>query len=288
MKCFYGCGQDAKYVLNNGKQCCSKSYNSCPKLKEKNSLSIKQGYKNGRSKEIPWFDGKRDWAKGLTKNNSTSISEMAKKNKESGKARYLRYKQGEKIPYFSWRDGGQKDVLAKQKQSKTMIQQYKNGRKILGGKGKISILNYDSKTYKFRSTFEFVFALFLVIKKIKFNYENIRVQYNNHTKINDFEIDGKLYEIRGIRFSNDMKEREEKRIAFETNGYKIRFIYSGTIELMKKYLQRRNIEIFDMIEKIKIGHKIKQYFVFNGDTLQEEKFGCVGQSVEPTDLRSVR
>ena len=35
MICEYGCGQEAKYQLKNGKWCCSKSQNSCPSLKKK-------------------------------------------------------------------------------------------------------------------------------------------------------------------------------------------------------------------------------------------------------------
>lgn len=37
MLCEYGCNQEAKYQLSNGKWCCCRSYNSCPKNREKNS-----------------------------------------------------------------------------------------------------------------------------------------------------------------------------------------------------------------------------------------------------------
>ena len=39
--CEYGCGNEAKYQLKNGKWCCSKSHNSCPIQKEKNKNSNK-------------------------------------------------------------------------------------------------------------------------------------------------------------------------------------------------------------------------------------------------------
>lgn len=35
--CDYGCGQEAAYQLKNGKWCCSKSNNSCPSTRKKNS-----------------------------------------------------------------------------------------------------------------------------------------------------------------------------------------------------------------------------------------------------------
>jgi len=36
--CEYGCGQEAKYQFKNEKWCCSKSHNSCPHMKQINSL----------------------------------------------------------------------------------------------------------------------------------------------------------------------------------------------------------------------------------------------------------
>jgi hypothetical protein len=42
MLCDYGCGQEARYTIGNGKLCCSKHYNSCPELRRKNSNSVKK------------------------------------------------------------------------------------------------------------------------------------------------------------------------------------------------------------------------------------------------------
>jgi hypothetical protein len=39
--CDYGCGREAKYQLKNGKKCCSKSQNSCPLIRKKNSKAKK-------------------------------------------------------------------------------------------------------------------------------------------------------------------------------------------------------------------------------------------------------
>ena len=44
MLCDYGCGQEAKYQLKNGKWCCSKSSNSCPVNKKKNSDKHSKDY----------------------------------------------------------------------------------------------------------------------------------------------------------------------------------------------------------------------------------------------------
>jgi hypothetical protein len=44
--CDYGCGQESKHQLKNGKFCCSKSWNSCPGTKRKKSKKM-----TGRTKE---------------------------------------------------------------------------------------------------------------------------------------------------------------------------------------------------------------------------------------------
>lgn len=40
--CSYGCGNEGKYKLKNGKYCCHKSPNQCPILRRKNSEKTKQ------------------------------------------------------------------------------------------------------------------------------------------------------------------------------------------------------------------------------------------------------
>ena len=45
--CEYGCGQVAKYINGGKKYICSKSSNSCPEIKRKNSESLSAAYKTG-------------------------------------------------------------------------------------------------------------------------------------------------------------------------------------------------------------------------------------------------
>ena len=56
--CEFGCGQQAKFFLKSVKKwCCSASANQCPKIRERNSKSLKRVYKNGiRSKNFPNSD----------------------------------------------------------------------------------------------------------------------------------------------------------------------------------------------------------------------------------------
>ena len=110
--CKYGCGQEGKYQLKNGEWRCSKSSNSCPILKEKNSKAIKKSWKNDR---VCNFTGKTPWNKGLTKETSSRVREYTK-----------RIKQAFKENGHVW-SGKSHSEEAKKKMSKTRTQMYING-----------------------------------------------------------------------------------------------------------------------------------------------------------------
>lgn len=46
--CEYGCGDEARYLLNNGKKCCSETYQKCPELRRKNSNGLKAAHNDGK------------------------------------------------------------------------------------------------------------------------------------------------------------------------------------------------------------------------------------------------
>lgn len=48
MKCEFGCGQDAKFFLKNGKACCSEFSSQCNVIKKKNSESLKKAHRQGK------------------------------------------------------------------------------------------------------------------------------------------------------------------------------------------------------------------------------------------------
>lgn len=47
MECEYNCGQEGKYLLKNGKNCCTKSPNSCPSNRKKNSVGMHNAHELG-------------------------------------------------------------------------------------------------------------------------------------------------------------------------------------------------------------------------------------------------
>jgi hypothetical protein len=80
--CEYGCNQPAQYVMTNGKRCCSKSYQSCVAIKNKNSLGLSKAHAEGRM-PTDQFDGKRGWAKGLTAESDERVKSFVESRKKS-------------------------------------------------------------------------------------------------------------------------------------------------------------------------------------------------------------
>ncbi len=72
MLCEHGCGQPAMYKTKGGKNICSKSSNSCPAVREKNSKGVQKAYDTGIRKpakkvyeDLPLDVKKRmNWKKG--------------------------------------------------------------------------------------------------------------------------------------------------------------------------------------------------------------------------------
>lgn len=90
--CDYGCGQEAKHKMSNGKLCCSENYQSCPSMRSKNSEGLKKAHENGR-KEVKHLNGHRGWRKGKT----VDIGEGRKKPiSETEKKKNIKYKLVEK------------------------------------------------------------------------------------------------------------------------------------------------------------------------------------------------
>lgn len=104
-----------------------------------------------------------------------------------------------------------------------------------------------------RSTFEFIYALYLADQKIDFDYEKIRVPalYDNikdakyfeeitqnflkkkrKTLLSDFSIGNTVIEIKGIRSEKDILIKE----SFEKAGYVFKEVFVDEILKIKKNL----------------------------------------------------
>ena len=94
MKCEYGCGEDAKHQLKNGKWCCKKSQNSCTEIKIKISKSLKGICISEETKRkiSDSNKGRTAWNKGKL---GIYSKESLKKISDSSKKRY-----GEKNGFY--------------------------------------------------------------------------------------------------------------------------------------------------------------------------------------------
>lgn len=151
--------------------------------------------------------------------------------------------------------------------SKSRIEGYANGTITPAkgvGKGKYSYINYKNKKYMLRSTYEFIYALYLINKNIDFEFESIRVtaiRENDYAKtfISDFFLpqSNTIVEIKGIPSGKDTLIKE----SFESKGYNFKEYFSKDIEKFKEEL-REFYDIDDILNKIKEGHDSKNYFVY--------------------------
>jgi len=92
--CAY-CGEYAEYQLKSGKWCCSKSYNSCPEARRKNSCGLKKAYNEGRIDAREIYKNKSEdakkrqaWSNGKCLKN---IKDVFCKNSNTGRALLKRY-----------------------------------------------------------------------------------------------------------------------------------------------------------------------------------------------------
>lgn len=134
------------------------------------------------------------------------------------------------------------------------------------GRGKYSYIIYKNNKYMMRSTYEFIYALYLISENIEFAYESIRVpalRENNYssTFISDFSIGKRVIEIKGIKSSKDIYERE----SFEAAGYEFEELFYSDIDNIKVLLKMRGFDVEGLIKNIVDGHNSKQYFIYNAD-----------------------
>lgn len=146
-----------------------------------------------------------------------------------------------------------------QKMSEILKEGYASGRLKPNkgiGRGKYSYFTYKDKTYLLRSTYEFIFALYLAYNNIDFEYEAIRVP-----AISDFNINNHVIEVKGIKSSKDTILKD----SFEATGYQFTELFIDSIIEIQKLLEQAGYNVEFIVKQIKLQHKTKNYFqyIFN-------------------------
>lgn len=163
------------------------------------------------------------------------------------------------------------------KQSETRKRKYRSGElNIARTVGKF-VCSYVNGIF-IRSSYEAVYSLYLSINKMKFRYESVRViGEDNRTYISDFELeDGSLVEVKGVT-----KRIPDIKSAFESNGYKIRFITSKEIDEIKSYL-RGIIDVDRFLDVLKSEHKNKNIVYWKINDKGEIAYSIYGRKDNPS------
>lgn len=125
------------------------------------------------------------------------------------------------------------------------------------GRGKYAFLKFRDKKIFLRSSYEFIYALYLLYQGLEFEYESVRVKYHDRVFISDFFVNGKVVEIKGIQHV-DIQEAKE---AFVEAGYEYEVKFWEDLQVCYDYLKSK-IDIDSILESIRIGNDSKQYYEY--------------------------
>ena len=205
--------------------------------------------------------------KGRTKANCPEIAKQAETLKQKYADGYQSPMKGQPSTFLGKHHTEESKKKIGESVSKSRIRGYAEGKITLAfgvGKGRYSSIVYKDKKYTFRSTYEFIYALYLLSKGVEFEYENVRVpslssQYSK-TLFCDFNVGNKIIEIKG----HDRLEGKsyDEKVSFEAQGYEFIIYYKKDIIRFAEELKNAGYDIDDLIVKINEGHKTKNYLVY--------------------------
>ena len=132
-------------------------------------------------------------------------------------------------------------------------------------------LIYNDNKYKLRSSYEFIYALWLCYNNINFKYEDITlpaIRKNEfaNTFTCDFHIGNKIIELKGRKSEKDKLLKE----TFEYHKYFfIELFYDKVILIKEKLLQKYNLDINHLLKLAALCKKNKEEFTYNFNTKEE-------------------
>jgi hypothetical protein len=204
------------------------------------------------------FGVSRNWAKGLKYGDHPGLDSFI----DRGRAYHAKHGN----PLLNWLINNQVPEEVYIKQSATRRKNYQSGslRPAFGvGFGKYSYFRFKTgEEIFFRGTYEAVFAFWLTYHNISFTYEKFRASYDGITKFCDFEINNKLYEIKGP--TDDYGDLVR---VFQSSYYIIKIVDWRFIEAARKFLIRKGFDMLQFVADIAKGHDSKNYITLDAITL---------------------
>lgn len=213
-------------------------------------------------------DGRPAWNKGLTKETDARVAKGTETMYNTTHAPdYVNPNKGKP---GTWLGKHHKESTKKKigkSVSKSRLLGYANGTITPAkgvGRGKYSYLLYNSNKYMLRSTYEFIYAVYLIYNNIDFEFESVRVKSvreNRYSKtfLSDFKCDNTVIEIKGIPSGKDVYIKE----AFESAGYEFKELFVTDILNYKSYLEDQGFNMDELLHQIVEGHNTKNYKVFD-------------------------
>ncbi len=238
--CDYGCGREAKYPFKNGKWCCSKSYKSCPEIRKKISIKIKESWQdpnsglNSDSRSIKISNSNKD----LWEDPNSVFNSISCKEKRSNTMKKLRKDPNSKYHSISykknlsnsmkeiWKDpnSGLNSDIRSEKISNIMKNAWKNPD---------GVLNSSSYREKRSDTM----TEFWKDPNSKYNSNSCKEKQSNNTKEAWADPNSELNLISKETRSNNTKEAwADPNSGFNSNSCKEKMIKSHyiTIEQIKE------------------------------------------------------
>ena len=203
-------------------------------------------------------DHKVPWRDNYSKDDPRYL-EVTRKLSEAAKRRAM--EQGDDNPLIQWNKRSTAGSSAKRHLSETMKAQYASGERSLNvgiGRGKYSIFRYKGKEYTLRSTYEFIYALYMADHDIDFDYEVVRFNVDDHTYIADFLVDNTVIEVRGC---TERYDAEVNRSVVESEGYDYKVVNDNDIENIRNELNNK-YDMDYLIKQIFEGHNSKNLYEF--------------------------
>ena len=213
--CDYGCGLEALFIISNGKNCCSKHYNSCPAIKEKNSKGLQKAYSSGKriSGHENYLNISEEKKENMqwSKNKTSGTDERIKKHAETLRNRY---KNKELTPGFL----GKKHT--KETKQKISNSRSENNNGYIKTKYYPIFSPFMNRTINVQGTWEFKYATYLNennINWIRTRTVNLKYKLSEndyvHTYYPDFYLTDtdEYIEVKGFWWKSKDGRVDDKR-----------------------------------------------------------------------------